>query len=102
MFVSAILGVMVLADWIRTATEQLAGHTGPAVGGVLTISLGSIAECCSRCWEGSPLEGRSRGADTRDAWRRRRMGPRPKTSAAIAADQPARHLRIRATLATTV
>ena len=43
-FVSGILGVAVLADWIRAATEQLAGHTGPAVGGLLTISLGSIAE----------------------------------------------------------
>ena len=43
-FVCGILGVAVLADWIRAATDQLAGHTGPAVGGLLTISLGSIAE----------------------------------------------------------
>ena len=43
-FIAGIIGVAVLADWIRAATEQLAGHTGPAVGGLLTISLGSIAE----------------------------------------------------------
>jgi len=43
-FVAGILGVGVLADWIRAATEQLAQHTGPAVGGLLTISLGSLAE----------------------------------------------------------
>ncbi|WP_419729645.1 calcium/proton exchanger [Lichenicola sp.] len=43
-FVCGILGVAVLADWIRAATDQLAGHTGAAVGGLLTISLGSIAE----------------------------------------------------------
>ena len=43
-FLAGILGVGVLADWIRAATEQLAQHTGPAVGGLLTISLGSLAE----------------------------------------------------------
>ncbi len=43
-FVAGILGVGVLADWIRAATEQLSQHTGPAVGGLLTISLGSLAE----------------------------------------------------------
>ena len=43
-FVTGILGVGVLADWIRAATEQLAKHTGPAMGGLLTVSLGSLAE----------------------------------------------------------
>ncbi|NPD69815.1 calcium/proton exchanger (plasmid) [Lichenicola cladoniae] len=43
-FLAGILGVAVLADWIRAATEQLAGHTGPAIGGLLTVSLGSVAE----------------------------------------------------------
>ncbi len=43
-FVTGIVGVGVLADRIREATEQLAKHTGPAVGGLLTISLGSLAE----------------------------------------------------------
>ncbi len=43
-FLAGIAGVGILADWIRNATEQLAGHTGPAIGGLLTISLGSVAE----------------------------------------------------------
>jgi Ca2+:H+ antiporter len=43
-FLAGILGVGVLADWIRAATEHLAQHTGPAIGGLLTISLGSLAE----------------------------------------------------------
>ena len=43
-FLAGILGVGVLADWIRAATEQLAQHTGPAVGGLLQVSLGSVAE----------------------------------------------------------
>ena len=43
-FGTGILAVAVLADWIRAATEQLAGHTSPAIGGLLTISLGSVAE----------------------------------------------------------
>lgn len=44
MFLTGIVGVGVLADWIRAATEQLAQHTGPAVGGLLSVSLGSVAE----------------------------------------------------------
>ena len=43
-FLAGILGVGILADWIRAATEQLAQHTGPAAGGLLTVSLGSLAE----------------------------------------------------------
>jgi Ca2+:H+ antiporter len=43
-FLAGILGVAVLADWIRVATEHLAQHTGPAVGGLLTVSLSSVAE----------------------------------------------------------
>lgn len=43
-FVTGLMGVGVLAEWIRAATEQLARHTGPAIGGLLTISLGSMAE----------------------------------------------------------
>src|SRR4051794_17259450 len=43
-FLAGILGVAVLADWIRVATEHLARHTGPAVGGLLTVSLSSVAE----------------------------------------------------------
>ena len=43
-FVAGIAGVAVLAEWIRAATEQIAVHTGPAIGGLLTVSLGSLAE----------------------------------------------------------
>ena len=43
-FVAGMLGVGVLADWIRAATENIAQRTGPAVRGLLTISLGSLAE----------------------------------------------------------
>lgn len=43
-FVAGIGGVAILAEWIRAATEQLALHTGPAVGGLLEVSLGSVAE----------------------------------------------------------
>ncbi|MCW6508381.1 calcium/proton exchanger [Lichenifustis flavocetrariae] len=34
----------ILADWTRRATEQLAERAGPAVGGLISISLGSVAE----------------------------------------------------------
>ncbi len=43
-FATGILGVGVLADWIRRATDQLARHTGSAIGGLLSVSLGSLAE----------------------------------------------------------
>lgn len=43
-FVSGAVAVAVLAEWIRRATEQLAARTGPAIGGLLTISFGSLAE----------------------------------------------------------
>ena len=43
-FVAGIAGVAILADWIRAATDELAQHTGPAIGSLLTVSLGSVAE----------------------------------------------------------
>jgi Ca2+:H+ antiporter len=43
-FVTGAIAVAVLADWIRQATEQVAVHVGSAIGGLLTISFGSIAE----------------------------------------------------------
>lgn len=43
-FIAGVAGIAILAEWIRAATEQLALHTGPAVGGLLAISLGSLAE----------------------------------------------------------
>ncbi|MBW4024738.1 MAG: calcium/proton exchanger [Proteobacteria bacterium] len=43
-FIAGILGIGILADWIRIATDQLAQRTGPAVGGLLSVSLGSVSE----------------------------------------------------------
>jgi Ca2+:H+ antiporter len=43
-FVTGALAVAALADWIRRATEHVAAHAGPAIGGLLTVSFGSIAE----------------------------------------------------------
>lgn len=43
-FATGALAVAVLADWVRRATEHVAEHVGPAVGGLLTVSFGSIAE----------------------------------------------------------
>lgn len=43
-FVAGALGVAVLADWVRRGTEQVAEHVGAAIGGLLSISFGSISE----------------------------------------------------------
>jgi Ca2+:H+ antiporter len=43
-FAAGGLAIAVLAQWMRRATEELAGHVGPAVGGLLTVSFGSAAE----------------------------------------------------------
>lgn len=43
-FGAAALAVAVLANWVKRATEQLAEQTGPALGGLLNVSFGSIAE----------------------------------------------------------
>lgn len=43
-FVTGALAIIPLAEWIRRATDQLAGRAGPAIGGLLTITFGSVAE----------------------------------------------------------
>jgi Ca2+:H+ antiporter len=43
-FVTAAAATAVLADWVRRATEQLADRVGGAIGGLLNVSFGSIAE----------------------------------------------------------
>ncbi len=43
-FVAGALAIVPLAEWIRRATEQMARHTGPAVGGLLNVSFGNLAE----------------------------------------------------------
>jgi Ca2+:H+ antiporter len=43
-FASAALGVVPLAGWMGKATEELAAHTGPRLGGFLNATLGNAAE----------------------------------------------------------
>jgi Ca2+:H+ antiporter len=43
-FVSSAAAIAILAEWIRRATEQLAERAGPAIGGLLSVTFGSIAE----------------------------------------------------------
>jgi Ca2+:H+ antiporter len=43
-FVASAVGVIPLASLIGDATEQLAAHTGPRVGGLLNATLGNAAE----------------------------------------------------------
>src|ERR1700709_2656357 len=44
LFLTGVIAVAVLADWVRKATEQLAERAGSAIGGLLNVSFGSIAE----------------------------------------------------------
>ena len=44
LFLTGVIAVAVLADWVRRATEQLAERAGSAIGGLLNVSFGSIAE----------------------------------------------------------
>ncbi|MEP6987901.1 MAG: calcium/proton exchanger [Chloroflexota bacterium] len=43
-FILACLGIIPLADLIGEATEEIAHHTGPKVGGLLNATLGNAAE----------------------------------------------------------
>jgi Ca2+:H+ antiporter len=43
-FLISATAIAVLADWIRRATEQIAKRVGPAIGGALNVSFGSLAE----------------------------------------------------------
>lgn len=43
-FVSAIVAIVPLAEWIRRATENLAERVGPAFGGLLNVTFGNTAE----------------------------------------------------------
>jgi Ca2+:H+ antiporter len=43
-FLASILAIVPLAEWIRRATEQLAKLSGPAVGGLLNVTFGNVAE----------------------------------------------------------
>ena len=43
-FVLAALALIPLARWIGTATEAVAGHVGPGLGGLLNATFGNAAE----------------------------------------------------------
>jgi Ca2+:H+ antiporter len=43
-FVVAILAIVPLAEWIRRATEELAHTLGSALGGLLNLTFGNVAE----------------------------------------------------------
>jgi len=43
-FASGAVAIAVLADWIRRGTDHITAHVGAALGGLLSISLGSVAE----------------------------------------------------------
>lgn len=43
-FVTGAAAIAGLAEWIRRSTDQLASRVGSAIGGLLAVSFGSIAE----------------------------------------------------------
>lgn len=43
-FGASILAIIPLAEWIRRATEQLAHRAGSAIGGLLNVTFGNLAE----------------------------------------------------------
>ena len=43
-FLAAVLAIVPLAEWIRQSTEQLAERLGSAIGGLLNVTFGNMAE----------------------------------------------------------
>jgi len=43
-FLAGIVAIVPLAEWIRRATEQLAQSLGAAIGGLLNVTFGNLAE----------------------------------------------------------
>ncbi len=43
-FATAVLAIVPLAEWIRKSTEQLAERLGSAIGGLLNVTFGNVAE----------------------------------------------------------
>jgi Ca2+:H+ antiporter len=43
-FLSGLVAVGVLADWVRYATEQVAEHAGSTIGSLLNVSFGNATE----------------------------------------------------------
>ncbi len=40
-FLTGVVGIEALADWIRRATEQVVAHVGPAIGGCSASASGA-------------------------------------------------------------
>lgn len=43
-FLSGLIAIAALADWVRRGTEEVAGHLGSVIGGLLNVSFGNAAE----------------------------------------------------------
>ena len=43
-FVSSIVAIVPLAEWIRRGTENVARHIGATIGGLLNVTFGNMAE----------------------------------------------------------
>ena len=43
-FLTAILAIIPLAEWVRRATEQVAARAGSAIGGLMNVSFGNAPE----------------------------------------------------------
>jgi Ca2+:H+ antiporter len=43
-FLSGLVAIAVLADWVRRGTEQVAAHAGPTIGSLLNVSFGNASE----------------------------------------------------------
>jgi len=43
-FITALVGLIPLAEYVRKATDQLARRAGPAMGGLLNVSFGNVPE----------------------------------------------------------
>lgn len=43
-FATSVVAIVPLAEWIRKSTDQLARLTGPAIGGLLSVTFGNMAE----------------------------------------------------------
>lgn len=43
-FVTSVVSIIPLADWVRRATEELAHRAGPSIGGLLNVTFGNVTE----------------------------------------------------------
>jgi Ca2+:H+ antiporter len=43
-FLTGLIAIGVLADWVRQGTEQVAAHAGSTIGSLLNVSFGNAAE----------------------------------------------------------